>query len=113
MAGEKAICQHCFENLVDGMTPEEIELNFRRQRSESNNIDPNEAISKDIESNIGLMRSFLLNNALTIPGRNQAEESVPIAESSKQKGKFGTIKSKSKKSLMKMKNFFKRDASYA
>ena len=48
-----------------------------------------------------------------IPVQNLSEFSVPISESSKQKGKFGTIKSKSKKSLMKMKNFFKRGDSYA
>ena len=122
------------ENLIDGMTPEEIELNFKNAQNENqaqNNSNDNEDLLRDVTDNFELMRSFLLENDFenqnfqniqhhnNIPefppeippagsSQNQNKEPTVTYRQSK-KGKIDTIRSKSSKTFKRLKSFFKDD----
>ena len=122
------------ENLIDGMTPEEIELNFKNTQNENqaqNNSNDTEDLLRDVTDNFELMRSFLLENEFenqifqNIQHHNNPPEfppEIPPAESIQnqnaeptlpqrqvKKGKIDTIRSKSSKTLKRLKSFFKDD----
>ena len=111
------------------MTPEEIELNFKNSQNENqaqNNCNEDEDLLRDVTDNFELMHSFLLENEFenqniqhhnNIPefppeippaGPNQNTEPT-VTRSQVKKGKFDTIRSKSSKTLKRLKSFFKED----
>ena len=128
---EATVNNHEIENLIDGMTPEEIELNFKNAQNENqvqNNCNDDEDLLRDVTDNFELMRSFLLendfenqnfqniqyhNNILefspeTPPaGSNQSQNTEPTQRH--KKGKIDTIRSKSSKTFKRLKSFFKDD----
>ena len=115
------------------MTPEEIELNFKNAQNENqsrNNSNDNEDLLRDFTDNIDLMRSFLLENEfenqnfqniqhhnipecppeISPPGSNQNQNTDPtVTQRHVKKGKIDTIRSKSSKTLKRLKSFFKDD----
>lgn len=122
------------ENLIDGMTPEEIELNFTNAENENqaqNNSNDNEDLLRDVTDNFELMRSFLLENdfenqnyqnmqhhyntsefspEIPLTGSNQNQNTEPtVTQRQVKKGKIDTIRSKSSKTFKRLKSFFKDD----
>ena len=122
------------ENLIDGMTPEEIELNFRNAENENqaqNNSNDNEDLLRDVTDNFELLRSFLLENdfenqnyqniqhhnntsefspEIPLTGSNQNQNTeLTVTQRQVKKGKIDTIRSKSSKTFKRLKSFFKDD----
>ena len=131
---EATVNNHEIENLIDGMTPEEIELNFKNAQNENqvqNNCNDDEDLLRDVTDNFELMRSFLLENdfenqnfqniqhhnnipefspEILLPGSNQNQNTDPtITQRQVKKGKIDTIRSKSSKTFKRLKSFFKDD----